>query len=508
MPPPESHTELKAEDRELLRQWIAQGAKYDTHWAFKPILKPELPAKAAKDPWVKQEIDAFVLDKLRTAHLEPAESAPRERWLKRVTMDLTGLPPTLADMDAFLKDKTEEAYVKVAERLMASPQFGERMANDWLDVARYADTFGRHEDADSENFPYRDWAIRVFNQNLSYDKFIEWQIGGDMLPDATVDMQLATTFQRLHPQSNESGSDEDEFRIDQVNDRVKTTGTALLGMTMECARCHDHKYDPITMKDFYSFSAFLNNIDEQGLFSRFTNATPTPAMFLYNEDQEATHQKLKVSIATNLKALQDLKPAARERFQKWLADGGTPAAAKPTDHLAFEGKWKAADGNLENSADPNPARRASFKFKAVTTQGPVGQALFLKGDVKLSWQNEEIKEPERKAKVADFHRSDPFSIGLWLKMDEVQKRAVIFHHTVGSVDAASRGYEFLVDEMRPDFCLAHFWREMGSAFGPRSKSPLANGCIYWWSMMALARLPECTFIKTAWKWPAMLLATT
>ncbi len=466
MPPPDSHVELSSADKELLKTWIEQGAKYDTHWSFKPIVEPPIPVAEAKDPWVRQELDAFVLQKLRQNHLEPAEFASRERWLKRVTMDLIGLPPTVADMEVFRKDKSEEAYVKVVERLLASPQFGERMANDWLDVARYADTFGRHEDADSENFPYRDWAIRVFNQNLPYDKFIEWQIGGDMLENPTVDMQLATAFNRLHPQSNESGSDEDEFRQDHVADRVKTTATALLGMTMDCAKCHDHKYDPLTMKDYYSFGAFLNNIDEQGLFSRFTNATPTPAMFLYEGTQEQQHAVLKTQISQKLQALTELKPAAQERFQQWLKAGGKPTAAKPTDHIAFEGKIRAGEQNLENLANPDPERRASFKFKPVQVASPVGQGVFLKGDVKLAWDSTKVK-------VADFHRSDPFSIGLWLKMDEEQKRAVIFHHTVGSVDAASRGYEFLVDEMRPDFCLAHFWP--GNGIRIRAKDKLQVG---------------------------------
>ena len=461
MPPPETHLTLKPEEVATLRQWITEGATYDQHWAFKPLVKPKFPLATIKDPWVRQELDSFVLETMQAQHLTPAATTDRERWIKRVTMDLTGLPPTLAEIDAFLASKNSNPYHEVVDRLLASPAYGERMALDWLDTARYADSFGRHEDADSDNFPYRDWAIRVFNQNLPYDQFIEWQIAGDMLPNATVDNQLATAFNRLHPQSNESGSDEDEFRCDHVADRVKTTATALLGLTMECAKCHDHKFDPISTKEYYSFGAFLNNIDELGLFSRFTNATPTPAMFLYEGDEEARHQEQFQKIAEQVKALEDLKPAARERFQAWLAAGNKPAASPPVDLISFEGKLRAGNQTNTMSAD----RPASFKFKTETGDGPpgCGKALFFKGDTKITWDH-----------AGDFHRSDPFTIGIWIKPGEVQKRAVILHHTVGSVDAACRGYELLLDEMRPDFCLAHFWPGNGIRIRAKQTIPIGQ----------------------------------
>ena len=458
MPPPDSHLELKPGERELLRKWIAEGAKYDTHWSFKPLEKPPLPSSAAKNPWVRQDLDAFVLEQLNARKIKPAEPATKERWIRRVTMDLTGLPPTLAEIDSFAVDASPAAHQTVVDRLLESPRYGERMALDWLDAARYADTYGRHEDGDSENFPYRDWAIRVFNQNLPYDKFIEWQIGGDMLPNPTLDMQLATAFNRLHQQSNESGSDEEEFRCEHVADRVKTTATAFLGLTMECARCHDHKYDPISIREYYAFGAFLNNIDELGLFSRFTNATPTPAMFLYEGDQEARHQELLGKIAAQQSAIKALESAAKERFAAWLAAGNKPGCAQPTDLLPFEGKLKA--GDMPNSADPS--RPGSFKFKINTVTGPAGNALLLEGDQKINW-----------GKVGDFHRSDAFTISMWLKPAEVQKRAVLLHHTVGADDAGCRGYELLLDEMRPDFCLAHFWP--GNGIRIRARHPLAIG---------------------------------
>jgi hypothetical protein len=458
MPPPETHLTLKPEEKALLRQWVLEGATYDKHWSFKPLAKPPVPELTKDAAWVRQEIDKFVLERLQRAGINPAEPASKERWLKRVTMDLTGLPPNLEEMDAFLADTSAEAETKVVDRLLASPEYGERMALDWLDAARYADTFGRHEDSDSENFPYRDWAIRMFNQNLPFDQFVEWQIAGDMMPQATVDQKLATTFNRLHPQSNESGSDEEEFRLEHVADRVKTTAAAFLGLTMDCAKCHDHKYDPISTKEYYSFSAFLNNIDEQGLYSRFTNSVPTPSMFLYEGDEEAQHQALLQKIAATTQELNAAKRAAEIPYALWLAAGNEGTLPKPTDHIAFEGKLKA--GTMENIAKPD--RPGEYKFKPETADGPVGKALFLKGDTKLSWEG-----------AGDFKRSDAFSIGLWVRPGEKQKKAVIFHRTVGSVDAANRGYELVLNEMRPDFIIAHFMP--GNGIRILAEEPIAVG---------------------------------
>ena len=429
MPPPDTHLQLKSEEKAILAKWIAEGANYDTHWAFKPLVKPEVPKVIANDDWNRQELDAFVLDQLKAKGLEPAESASRERWIRRVTMDLTGLPPTLAEIDAFLKDSSKNPYHDVVDRLMASEQYGERMALDWLDVARYADTFGRHEDPDSRNFPFRDWVIRAFNQNLPYDKFIEWQMAGDQIPEPTVDSQIATAFNRMHMQSNEAGSNEEEFRCEHVADRVRTTGTAFLGLTFECSRCHDHKYDPISMKDYYSMSAFLNNIDELGLNSRFTTAVPTPNMFLYSGDQEATRNNLLADIDAKETAIKSELPAAKERFAKWLAAGNKPTASKPTDHIAFEGKLKA--GDVVNVA--NPARPCSFKFKQESIQGPAGQAVFMRGDTKMNITG-----------AGNFNRTSPFTLSLWLRPGESQTRATLIHRTAGAVDAACRGYELLL----------------------------------------------------------------
>ncbi len=256
MPPPESNHKLTPKQIDLIKVWIDEGAKWGRHWAFNPIESPR-PPRTKNQRWPVNEIDRFVLARLEQEGLRPAAEADRERLIRRVTFDLTGLPPTPSEIDAFLADKSSNAYEKVVDRLLNSPRYGERMAAQWLDLARYADTYGYQMDAPRQVWPYRDWVIRAFNENLPFDQFVTWQLAGDLLPDATKDQRLATAFNRLHLQNEEGGIVEEEFRVSYVVDRVDTFGTAFLGLTLECSRCHDHKFDPITMSDFYSLFAFF-----------------------------------------------------------------------------------------------------------------------------------------------------------------------------------------------------------------------------------------------------------
>ncbi len=263
MPPPHAARQLKPAERELLKRWVSEGAPWGVHWAFAPMLKPVPPEVKHKER-VRSPIDAFVLARLEREGLEPSAEAPREAWLRRVTFDLTGLPPTLEELDAFLADRSDRAYETVVDRLFQSPRYGERMATEWLDVARYADTHGYQMDRYRPVHPWRDWVISAYQRNLPFNEFARWQLAGDLLPNATKEQSLATAFNRLHMQNEEGGIVEEEFRVAYVVDRVNTMGTAFLGMTFECSRCHDHKYDPISQKDFYSLFAFFQNIDEFG----------------------------------------------------------------------------------------------------------------------------------------------------------------------------------------------------------------------------------------------------
>jgi len=264
MPPPYSDRKpLTEKEVATVRAWIEQGAKWQSHWSFTPPVRPVAPA-VKQQAWVRNPIDSFVLARLEKEGLNPSKEADRARLLRRVSFDLTGLPPTVAELDGFLADKAPNAYEKQVDRLLASPRFGERMAVDWLDAARYADTHGYQVDPEKEMWPWRDWVVNAFNRNMPYNQFTVEQLAGDLLPNATVEQKIATGFQRNHRINSETGSIAEEFHAENLVDRVSTFGTVWLGLTVGCARCHDHKYDPIPTKNFYSLFAFFNSVEEAG----------------------------------------------------------------------------------------------------------------------------------------------------------------------------------------------------------------------------------------------------
>lgn len=267
MPPASSNLPTLTEaEVTVIKKWIEEGAKYEPHWAFVPPQKSALPQVKNK-AWLKNEIDNFVLSKMEEHGLAPNEEADKERLLRRITLDITGLPPTPGMIDSFVKSTDPHVYEKTIDALLQQPAYGERMAIPWLDVARYADSHGYQDDNYRSQWPWRDWVIHAFNENLPYDKFVTWQLAGDLIPDATKEQILATGFNRNHKITEEGGVIDEEYRVEYVVDRTNTLGTAILGMTIECAKCHDHKYDPISQKDFYQLSAFFNSIKEVGLES-------------------------------------------------------------------------------------------------------------------------------------------------------------------------------------------------------------------------------------------------
>ena len=288
MPPASSHLpSLSESEIAVIKKWIEQGGKYETHWAFVVPKKPALPEVEDAD-WPKNEIDRFVLEELDKRNLSPNEEADKEHLLKRVFLDLTGLLPTPAQTNAFLTDGSPNAYEKTVDQLLQQPQYGERMAINWLDVARYADSHGYQDDNYRSQWPWRDWVIHAFNRNLPYDQFTTWQLAGDMLPNATKEQILATGFNRNHKITEEGGVIDEEYRVEYVNDRTTTLGRALLGISIECAKCHDHKYDPISQKEYYEVFAFFNNIKEVGLESTVGG----PETFAKNPRMEITNEDL------------------------------------------------------------------------------------------------------------------------------------------------------------------------------------------------------------------------
>ena len=297
MPPPASNRKVTPAQIELIKRWISQGAPYEKHWAFIPPEKAPSPALTDRT-WARQPFDRFVLAKLDAEKLKPSAEAKPGVWLRRASLDLTGLPPTPADIALFERDALrhgEAAYASAAERLLASPRFGERLAQDWLDVARYADTHGFNNDSGRTMWRWRDYVIESFNANLPFDRFVTEQLAGDLLPKPTLDQRIATAFNRNHVINSEGGIIEEEYRVEYVADRVRTASTALLGLTTECARCHDHKFDPITQKDYYRFFAFFNNVLEYGEDGRIANAVPL--LVTPTREQQAKLKEMDAAIA-------------------------------------------------------------------------------------------------------------------------------------------------------------------------------------------------------------------
>ncbi len=291
MPPARFDKPLSTEQIATLESWIAQGADWPEHWAFQAPVRPALPE--AGEGWAANALDRFVHRRLSAEQLEPAPEASREALIRRLTFDLTGLPPTVDEIDAFVKDESPEAYEKLVDRLLASPAFGERQAQEWLDVARYADTNGYQSDGERSAWKWREWVIEAFNRNMPFDQFTVEQLAGDLLPDATLDQKIATGFNRNHATNSEAGDEPDEYRTNYVIDRLDTTATAFLGLTLACAQCHDHKFDPLSQKDFYRFYGYFNQVKERDNRFSFagTGRNSAPSMRVPNPDQ-APHESL------------------------------------------------------------------------------------------------------------------------------------------------------------------------------------------------------------------------
>jgi len=287
MPPPEAKLDLSDEQKQLLKQWVLEGATWGEHWAFEKLRSPQLPT-VGDSTWPRNEIDHFVLAQIREAGLEPSPEASRETLIRRVTLDLTGLPPTPQEVETFLADKSPDAYEKLVDRLLASPRYGERMAWDWLDAARYADTDGFQGDPTRTMWPWRDWLIGALNDNMPFDQFTVEMLAGDLLPAATPEQIIASGFNRNHMYNGEGGRISEETRVENVFDRTETTSTVWLGLTMTCARCHDHKFDPIAQREYYGLYAFFNNTSESG--KRGGGKAPPTYSYLTPEKRETLNR--------------------------------------------------------------------------------------------------------------------------------------------------------------------------------------------------------------------------
>jgi hypothetical protein len=398
MPPAYSGLKLSDDEIETLRLWIAQGAKWEKHWSFIPPERPPLP-NVSNARWPRNPIDHFILARLDREGLSPAPEASRETLLRRVTLDLTGLPPTPTELDAFLKDKSANAYEKVVDRLLGSPRYGERMAERWLDGARYADSNGYQYDGERYMWRWRDWVIASFNRNQPFDRFTLEQIAGDMLPNATLAQKMATGFSRNHRANTEDGIVPEEYAVEYVVDRVETTSTVFLGLTLGCARCHNHKYDPFTQKEFYQVFAYFNNVPENGRAMKYGNSPPlVPAP---TEQQQA---ELKV-----------LESQIREVEKSLPRTAGMPdCAAKPDPCPAY---WYPAD-------------EVPMKTK---TEGAVGAAAGKAGEASVFDGKSYLDGGD----AGGFDIDNRFTLSAWINADSTSSGSILSKMTDS---AEGRGY--------------------------------------------------------------------
>jgi hypothetical protein len=373
MPPPDSGKKLTARQIDLLQQWIKEGADYTKHWSFQPISIPPIPPVQNPQFTIRNPIDNFILARLEREGFTQSTQASKETLIRRVTFDLTGLPPTLAEIDAFLADASSDAYEKVVDRLLANPHYGERMALDWLDAARFADTHGYHIDAGRDMTRWREWVIDAFNANLPFDQFTIWQIAGDLLPNATLEQKIASGFNRNHMINFEGGAIPEEYHTAYLVDRVNTTSTVWMGLTVGCAQCHDHKYDPIKQKEFYQLFAFFNNVPENGLDGRKGNAVP-----LIKTPTHAEEQKLLVLLTQlnatyrNLDVPNAEADAAQAEWEKTAAlhQQTTWTALDPIEFTSKGGAKLEKQANKSiRATGPNPAKE-TYTIRATSPDKP------------------------------------------------------------------------------------------------------------------------------------------
>ena len=462
MPEPESHLKLKDREKAMLIKWIDNGAEYKKHWAFIPPITPKLPKVKLKEK-IANPIDHFVLAKLEDEDLQPNPRADKEILLRRLSFDLTGLPPNPLEIASFINDSTPDAYEKQVNRLLASPHYAEQMTLDWMDLSRYADTHGYTVDQYRDVSPYRDWVIKAFDENIPYDKFIQMQLAGDMMKKASKEQILATTFNRLHPQNQEGGIIDEEFRSEYVADRTNVLGEAFLGLTMACAKCHDHKYDPISQKNYYELYSFFNNVNEAGQIS-FDSSMPVPNILLPTPEQEEfiayanalveDKQKEieKVFISESKSAIQWIQ---NERYRKLVPN------ALPTMLIAKVDFLKGSLNNSINSSEKGKMKRQhSPKQFPKIVDGYSGKGIEFDGDAWLDLD-----------RIGVFKRNHTFSIGIRIYIPEELENGVIFHKNIGTRLYNYRGFHLALKEGKLEVMLAHFWPDNAIVELSHEKTP-------------------------------------
>ncbi len=451
MPPPKHNKPLSADQIALLKRWVQEGARWEKHWSFIPPKRPELPSVKNRK-WPRNSIDYFTLARLEKENLKPNPEADKATLIRRATLDLTGLPPTIQEVDAFLADKSAGTYEKLVDRLLASPHYGERMAQNWLDLARYADTSGYHFDGVRFMWLWRDWVIKAFNEDKPFDEFTVEQLAGDLLEKPTRAQRVATGFVRNNMTNDEGGADPDEYLNKYVVDRVNTVGAVWMGLTVGCTECHDHKYDPLTTKEFYKMYAFFHNVPEKGL-DRIRTDNPPPRLPMPTTEQALKFVEADFTLKDAEKTLQDRANELGETQEKWERETNIKPP-KPNDNglaaaLAF-------DGSL--SVEP-PSTAAAGKViepgKTEYADGRLGKALKLDG-----------KAYADLGPIVAFDRTNAFSYGAWVKLDG--DGAVLSKMEKGP---GFRGFDLFFAEERFEVHLAHAWPENALKIKTKEKFP-------------------------------------
>ncbi len=460
MPPPESHKELKPEQIEIVRRWIAEGANWQPHWSF---IRPEKPAEpeVSDTNWVRNPIDRFVLAELDKAGLTPAPEADRHSLIRRVALDLTGLPPSPAELDAFVNDQDPQAYAKLIDRYLASPRWGEHRGRYWLDAARYADTHGLHFDNYREMWLYRDWVIGAFNRNQRFDHFTVEQIAGDLLPNPTESQLIATGFQRCNMTTNEGGTIDEENLALYAADRVQTMGWVYLGLTLNCAQCHDHKFDPLSAQDYYAMAAFFRNTTQAPKDGNVKNSGPV--LVVPTDADRPRWEALPGEINVAAAKRNDRRGGARPAFDQWLTTA-TPAMLEEgsmLDRLVVHFPLNEGKGGDLAAAFPDGLKAKAPATLAWAAGGKFGSAPILKKD-----QNAEI------GNLANFAINEPFSVAAWVRpANDKTNGAIVARMESGP---GYRGWDFLVEGRNLAFHLINTWPDVALKVGTQ-RPALAPG---------------------------------
>ena len=474
MPPAYSGRKLNDREKALLGEWIRQGAKWQQHWAFLAPVRPPLPDLGDRT-WARNAIDYFVLERLKREGLRPSPEADRATLIRRLSFDLTGLPPTPEEVDAFVNDQSPKAYERVVDRLLASPRYGERMAFKWLDAARYADTNGYQNDGERYMWRWRDWVIGAFNRNLPYDQFTIEQLAGDLLPDPTLDQRIATAFNRNHRQNSEDGLIPEEYAVEYVVDRVDTTATVFLGATIACARCHNHKYDPFTQQEYYQLYAYFNSVPEDGRGSYHTSQPWIPAPTV---EQQERLRRVETEIARTARKLNAMAGARETELRRW-ARSLPPAGLRdwfPTDSLLLRHSLDAGAkaevvGRIERresagyeSAKPEMGAKqqpAGFRDGApAPVSSPIGEGVAFDG--KLFFDAGRIADFDYSDRLVD-HR-DQFAISAWFYPEAENSGAIVSHmqDKPGEKDGSlpkNRGYGLFFNDGKLHWNVVSVWAD-------------------------------------------------